>query len=202
MNAGTHRKPKPLLRQTLLLISLICIVSATRVRAGHALAPSLGLMHIKSTDGDKYTLLSPGLNYTADFRIKKLHFIISTTPVFQLWSRENGKGYTNPQFYNFYMGNDLFIGLARDYELQGRFRLSPAAGYHQNGILMRGKSRYLDFYSLTSGLGLHVLATDYGKPRLFNYAFLSLGLDIFDYLYEENKLSTGLSLCIGAGHRF
>jgi hypothetical protein len=202
MNRESNRKPQPLLKQTLLLIVLVCLVLSTQVRAGHGLAPALSLMHIKTTDGDRYALLSPGLNYSPDFRIGKLHFVLSATIVFPLWASQNGKRFTNPDFYNFYMGNDLFLGIARDYDVRSRFRLSPAVGWHQNGILMRGKLRYLDFYSLTSGIGLHVLAIDLKDSRLLNYGFFSLGLDFLDFLYEENRLRIGLSLCLGVGHRF
>lgn len=202
MNRESNRTPQPLLKQTLLLIFLVCLILATRVQAGHGLAPALSLMRINSTDGDRYALLSPGLNYTADFRIRKLHFVFSATPVLPLWATQNGRRYTNPDFYDFFMGTDLFLGVARDYDVQSRFRLSPAVGWHQNGIHMRGKLRYLNFSSLTSGLGLHVLATDRRDSRLLNYLFLSLGFDFLDFLYEENRLRTGISLCLGAGHRF
>ncbi|NQT26977.1 hypothetical protein HQ585_16595 [candidate division KSB1 bacterium] len=202
MNRESNRIPQPLLKQTLLLIFLVCLILSTQVQAGHGLAPALSLMRINSTDGDRVALLSPGLNYSADFRIKKPHFIISTTIVLPLWATQNGKRYTNPNFYDFYLGTDLFLGIALDYDVQDHFRLSPAVGYHLNGILMRGKPRYLDFYSLTSGIGLHVLATDRRDSRLLNYLFLSLGIDFLDFLYEENRLRTGISLCLGVGHRF
>jgi len=185
-----------------LLVLLVCMTFSARIQAGHGLAPALGLSRIHSTDGDRVALLSPGLNYTADFRIRGIHFVLSATTVIPLWATQNGKRYTNPQFYNFYMGTDLFLGISRDYHIQDRFLLSPALGWHQNGILMRGKPRYLDFYSLTSGLGLHVLATDCRQSRILNFLFLSMGLDFLDYLYEENKLRFGLSLCLGVGHRF
>ena len=159
-------------------------------------------MRINSTDGDRYALFSPGLNYTADFRIWKLHFVISTTTLFPLWATQNGKRFTNPQFYDFYMGTDLFLGIARNYEVRDRYLLSPAVGWHQNGIHMRGKPRYRNFSSLTSGIGLHILATDCRNSWFLNYLFVSLGLDFVDYLYEENKLRTGLSMCLGMGHRF
>lgn len=202
MNRERNRNSQMFLKHPPLLIFLVCLVLAAQIRAGHGLAPALSLTRINSTDGDRYALLSPGLNYTADFRISGLHFLISATTVLPIWATQNGKRYTNPRYYNFYMGNDLFVGIARDYDVRDRFRLSPAVGWHQNGILMRGKPRYLDFYSLTSGIGLHVLAVDKRRSLLLNYGFLSLALDFMDFLYEENKLRTGLSLCLGVGHRF
>lgn len=201
MNRINNRYSRHLLNFVLVLLALSHTYTVP-VLAGHGLAPALVLTTIKSTDGDSYALYSPALNYTADFEIRNLHFIFSATPLFPLWATQNGNRYTNSDYYDIYMGTDLFFGIARDFYIKARYRLSPAVGWHQNGMFMRGKSRYLNFYSLTSGIGLHALMIDLKESRLLNYLTISAGLDFVDYLYQDNKLRVGFTLCLGVGHRF
>ena len=75
-------------------------------------------------------------------------------------------------------------------------------GWHQNGIRLRSKPEYKDFYSLTSGLGFNLMTKYRAQQSPLNYALLSFGMDFKDLLYTENKLKRGYTITMGIGHSF
>jgi len=177
-------------------------MAAVHAHASQSLAPAYGFTYIKTTDEDRYQIYSPGLHYMRDMRVWNYRLVTSLSVLLPLRGTENGTGYRSGNYYSKYLGTDLFIGFSRDYPVTSGLRVQPALGWHQNGILLRGRAEYMDFYSLTSGLGLNLLTRYGGKDPLFNYAFLCLSYDFFDHLYTDNKLKQGCTLTMGIGHTF
>lgn len=184
-----------------ILVVLILLLHAPSI-ASHRIAPSFALTHIKTTNGDRYNFYSPAINYTGDFKTWNFRLYLSISILFPLWANQNGEKCNMSEFYSSRLGGDLFIGISKDYPIADRLRFVPAVGYHLNGIRLRGKSEYMDFYSLTSGLGINLMTRYRWKQNPMNFAFISFGMDFSDMLYKENKLKTGYTIIIGAGYAF
>jgi len=184
------------------ILILLILLSNTTSIASHRVAPSFSLTHIQTTEGDHYNFYSPTINYTADFKIWNFRLYLSLSILFPMWANQNGKKCDLSEFYTSCMGTDIFIGISKDYPIADRLLFVPAVGYHLNGIRLRGKPEYMDFYSLTSGLGINVMTRYRGKHNPLNIAFISFGIDFSDMLYTENKLKTGYTIIIGVGHAF
>ena len=183
-----------------IVAGLLCTTAV--LQAAHQFSVEYCYTHIKTTDGDQYNIYSPALNYFGDFRILNFRLHVGVSALKPLWASQNGKNYYNYDYYNRVAGCDLFIGLSRNVPIIDHFTVIPAFGWHVNGIRLRAKSRYLDFYSLTSGVGIHVLARRRTQKLIFNTAYVSLNLDFRDLLYTNNRLRHGHTIKIGLGHAF
>ncbi len=194
MNA-LHRK---------ILRSALCLLTVTAIPApaGHRFAPAYCGTYIRTTDGDRVRLHSPALHYTGDFGVGGYRCYISASLLMPRWADQNHHSINMPYYYDHYFGEDLFIGLSKQVEIHDGFTFIPAAGWHQNGIRLRGNADTLDFYSLTSGFGLQLMTYYDRSGRLPNYLVISCGWDFVDFLYEKNKLKQGFTLLTGLGYSF
>lgn len=178
-------------------ILFICFPSMGYTR--HHFSPAGSITYIKTTEGSRYTLYSPAIQYTGDMKLGKYRCYIGFSVLIPRWANQDGYHYHNPDFYENYLGSDLFIGISKDTSISGGFTFVPAIGWHQNGIRLRGKSQTLDFYSLTSGLGIQLMTHYQGDLKIPNFLFLSYGFDFMDHLYKVNKLDHGYTATLGFG---
>ena len=94
------------------------------------------------------------------------------------------------------------MGLTRDLPIISRHDVTPVLGWHISGIRLRGKSEFMDFYSLTMGFGLKLMTRYQGSWNYINCAFLSFSYDYIDLLYKNNKLKRGHTISLGFGRSF
>lgn len=189
----------PLIYKLFLILILLPVKMGN---TGHRIAPSFNMTYIKTTEGDRYYLYSPAFNYTGDFKTLNFRLYLSFSILFPMWASQNGEKCDMVEFYCSRLGSDLFIGISRDYPVVDELRFIPAIGYHLNGIRLRGKPEYMDFYSLTSGIGINIMTRYRWKQQPVNFAFLSIAMDFSDMLYTENKLKKGYTIMLGAGYAF
>ncbi|MBN1780611.1 hypothetical protein JW948_05755 [bacterium] len=183
---------------------VLCLIlfSAIPAQPRNHMAAGACMTLIRTTGDDRFTIYAPSMNYTGDFRIRDYRFVFSSSLLMPFWSGQDHHHYFNPDYYSSCLGVDLFIGFARDYPVVDRFGISPALGFHLNGIRLRGKSTYLDFYSLTYGLGGTLFTRYRGSRNLLNFGYVSANLDMMDLLYINNRLRRGITFKAGIGHSF
>ena len=169
--------------------------------AGHHIAAGYSRTWIQTSRDDRFTIHSPALHYTGDISVYQSRIYLSLSFLLPKWASQNGRHVDLGDYYARYFGADLFLGVSRDKELKG-LQLIPAAGWHLNGIRMRGNSRILDFYSLTSGPGIQLRIHYHGQRMVPEYLLFSCGYDIIDHLYTENKLKRGFCLTTALGYSF
>lgn len=170
--------------------------------ARHSIAPAYSYTYIHTTEKNSYHLHCPAVNYTGDLKVWDYRLYFSVSLLFPVWAIQDGTYYRSSDYYSTYSGTDLFIGLSKNYSIDDNFCMIPAVGWHQNAIRLRGKSEYMDFYSLTSGFGFRFM-TKYRESRSFlNFLLLSIGMDFTDFLHIENKLKRGYTVTVGLGHTF
>lgn len=184
------------------LITILFVPGWIFSRARHSIAPVISHTIIQTTNDDQVQLTSPAINYTGDIRIWDYRLYFSVSALFPRWANQNGRKCHLSDVYTSAWGTDLFIGISKDYEIVDRFCIVPAVGWHQNGIRLRAKSEYMDFYSLTSGFSLHLFTKYRGKHPILNFMFLAMAMDFMDLLYVENKLKRGYTINFGLGHTF
>ena len=188
--------------RTLQAAAVAILFTVIPALAGNRLAPAYCGTTIRTTKGDRIRLHSPALHYTHDFGVGGYRCYISASLLVPRWADQNDRAVHMPSFYNRYIGEDLFIGISKRVEIKDGFTFIPAAGWHQNGIRLRGNADTLDFYSLTSGFGLQLMTFYNSSGRLPNYLVVSCGWDFIDFLYEKNKLKQGFTLLTGLGYSF
>jgi len=184
------------------ILILVFFLTNTLSVASHRVAPAFSMTYIKTTEGDRYNFYSPAINYTGDFKTWNLRLHLSVSILFPWWANQNGDECNMSQYYSSRLGSDLFIGISKNYPIANHLRFIPALGYHLNSIRLRAKPEYMDFYSLSSGLGLNILTRYRWKSDPVNFAFLLIGMDFSDMLYTDNKLKKGYTITIGAGYAF
>lgn len=172
------------------------------VYAGHTVASAYTCTYIRTTQDDAFYLHAPALNYTGDFKSGGFSIYVSASALLPLWGRQEERNYYHPDYYSHYVGTDLFLGVTRKESGIRLFHLIPVVGWHLNGIRLRGKPSYWDFYSLTTGFGLKFLAEYQGSWNLLNHACLSLSWDTLDLLYQNNKLKRGHTISLEIGRSF
>ena len=178
------------------------LLSPAVVFSRHSIAPAFSYTYIQTTQRDQYHFTSPALNYTGDLKMWNYRLYLSVSMLFPVWASQNGRSCDIHQYYTSTVGADLFVGISRDFEVFNHFGIEPVLGWHQNGIRLQAKSRYVNFYSMTSGLSFNLFSRFRGRQTLLNFAFLSIAMDFVDQLYTENRLNKGYTLTIGIGHTF
>ena len=94
------------------------------------------------------------------------------------------------------------MGAGMKFNTSERFCLVPSFGVHLNGIWLRGKELYKDFYNLSFGVGLNLQARYGISKRMDGTVFASTSWDFVDLIHQENKLKNGLVLTLGLGLTF
>jgi hypothetical protein len=169
--------------------------------ADHSFSLVYNVTHLTTTEGDVYNFYSPGLNYTYNARCR-FGLFSSLSALFPLISNQNGTNYINWDYYMLMFGFDLMLGAGGKLPLSERFTFVPALGAHLNGIWLKGKALFRDFYNLTTGLGTN-LQIRYAMSRcLEGIGFVSGSWDFVDLIHQGNRLKNGLILTVGVGISF
>ena len=185
-----------------MVIMTLFLLGPVSVSARHSVAPAFSYTHIRTTQGDRYYITSPALNYTGDLKIWNYRLYLSVSAILPVWASQNGANCDIPRYYSSTLGTDIFIGISKNIEILDQFGIVPVLGWHQNGIRFQAKSRYLNFYSLTSGLSVSLFMKFKTTQPLLNFMFCSMAIDFIDQLYTENKLKAGYTVTAGIGHTF
>ena len=192
------------MNRTALILLIICapvLCAPVLSLADHSLFPIYNVTHLSTTEGDVYNFYSPGVNYTYNAR-KKFGFFSSVSILFPRRSSQNGESYKNSDYYKSKLGADLMMGAGMKFNTSERFSLVPSFGVHLNGIRLRGKELYKDFYNLSFGVGLNLQARYGISKRMDGTAFASTSWDFVDLIHKENKLQNGFVLTLGLGLTF
>ena len=190
-------------RTALILLTIVMAVLCVPVLSlsDHSFFPIYNVTHLSTTEGDVYNFYSPGVNYTFNAR-KQFGFFSSVSILFPRRSNQNGESYKTSDYYKRKLGTDLMMGAGMKFNTSERFCLVPSFGVHLNGIRLRGKELYKDFYNLSFGVGLNLQAR-YGISRhMDGTVFASTSWDFVDLIHQENKLKNGFVLTLGLGLTF
>jgi hypothetical protein len=187
-------------KQGLLLIVIITAVICTPLIcfSDHGIFPIYNMTHLSTTEGDVYNFYSPGINYTYNSR-KEFGFFTSFSLLFPRKSSQNGESIKNSDYYDSKLGGDLMMGAGMKFETGEKVTLLPSFGLHLNGIRLRGKELYKDFYNLSFGVGINLQARYSIGKRLDGTAFASTSWDFVDLIHQENRLQNGFILTLGLG---
>jgi hypothetical protein len=184
---------------TAFTISLVYLTAAAH--ADHSLFPIYNITHLTTTEGDIYNFHSPGINYTFNGR-NRIGFFTSLSIFFPLRSNQNGESYKNSDFYRSKLGGDFMLGADMKFQASDKISIVPALGGHVNGIRLRAKEIYKDFYHLTFGLGLNVQTRYEVSDRMDGTLLVSGGWHFIDLIHRENRLDNGLIFTGGIGLTF
>lgn len=190
--------------KTVLILSVIltAVLCAPLLSlADHGFFPIYNVTHLSTTEGDVYNFYSPGFNYTFNGR-NRFGFFSSISVLFPLRSNQNGESFKNSDYYKRKLGTDIMLGAGVKFNVNKRFSLVPSPGVHLNGIRLRGKELYKDFYNLSLGVGLNLQARYRISRNMDGTAFVSTSWDFIDLIHRENKLQHGIILTFGLGITF
>ncbi len=180
----------------LIIAALLCV--ALPSFSDHGIFPVYNVTHLSTTEGDVYNFHSTGINYTFNSR-KEFGFFSSISILFPSRSSQNGESIKNSDYYDSKLGGDILMGAGMKFKTGEKFTLLPSVGVHLNGIRLRGKELYKDFYNLSFGVGLNLQARYGIGKRLDGTAFASTSWDFVDLIHQENRLQNGFVLTLGLG---
>jgi hypothetical protein len=183
----------------IIFIAVLCV--PVLCLSDHSFFPIYNVTHLSTTKGDVYNFYSPGVNYTFNGR-RQFGFFSSVSILFPRRSSQNGESYKNSDYYKRKIGADLMMGAGMKFKTSERLSLVPSFGVHLNGIRLRGKELYKDFYNLSFGVGLNLQARYGISRRMDGTAFVSASWDFVDLIHQENKLQNGFVLTLGLGLTF